>query len=932
MSMKFDIVLYTEGLPFTGNTLNEKALGGSESAFIYLSRELARQGHRVAVYCVCPQPGVYDDVTYSDVSSFRDFLLHGECDIFICSRFSAVFRDVINAKLRILWNHDIITDSKHIMSVLHNIDMSLCLSEYHKRQYLEVVPELETILYTVTNGLDHKLCPIPVKFSDKKHQIMFTSRPERGLIPALQMFEQLGDKSLTLLICNYETIEDPYVKDYEEQCVKYVNALVSAGFDIKIGRFTKEELYAQIGQSKSVLYPSGFPEISCISAMEAQACGTVFLTLDQFALSETVGQRLAKTPEDLFEMLKLSVYDDSWSNDQYQIGFSHAQKYDWGIVAQDIVNLSNAHFQERSKDHDGILDRMVYESELLVAREYAEKFIPDRLPEINHKLRFVDGKESYTELYEDEGTHEAAELGEADIRFKVMADSMKEAGVKNILDWGCHLGTSSIHFANNVPDCTVLAYDISEKAIKKATKRAEKHALNGNVEFTTDVPSGGFDAIFLGEVLEHVANPESFVDDLESRLNPGGKMYLTIPRGAWESVARRENEAKGAVYHVSGFDRRDILDMFGCKQDFKLNMLYRGTGVCADALGNYIIEYTASGVETPKRDFKRKAITYRPYQSISVNIIAKNAERDIEHCISSVINEVDEVIVLDDQSTDATVSRAQNAGARVFVAQKTIASPDFNGFANARNLVLDKSSGKWIFWIDTDERAIGFNKIRRFLDGPAIKAFIVKQHHAQLDSFIEADSPQRLFKCGEGRFVGYIHEQPMCIDDINKPIPNTLILSDTKIAHFGAITESVRKDKAINRNLKLLEIDCRENPTRKMGKILVMRDFVNRIKWAYEATGTFKSKDGLSSMDTIKIFWDKYFKEEKDVIYKNLAFDQLQQAMVMTETGIEVKYGVSVNKANTKQEQVPQVKSIRVFEDELDEFFKDLREAAKSAV
>ncbi len=56
------VVLYTEGLPFTGDTLEQQALGGSETAFISVARELARKGHDVHAYCMCPKPGVFDGV------------------------------------------------------------------------------------------------------------------------------------------------------------------------------------------------------------------------------------------------------------------------------------------------------------------------------------------------------------------------------------------------------------------------------------------------------------------------------------------------------------------------------------------------------------------------------------------------------------------------------------------------------------------------------------------------------------------------------------------------------------------------------------------------------------------------------------------------------------------------------------------------------
>ena len=49
--MKKTIGFVTTGLKFNGHTVNEKALGGSESALIYMARETAKLGHDVTVYC-----------------------------------------------------------------------------------------------------------------------------------------------------------------------------------------------------------------------------------------------------------------------------------------------------------------------------------------------------------------------------------------------------------------------------------------------------------------------------------------------------------------------------------------------------------------------------------------------------------------------------------------------------------------------------------------------------------------------------------------------------------------------------------------------------------------------------------------------------------------------------------------------------------------
>src|SRR5690606_2655336 len=57
---------------------------------------------------------------------------------------------------------------------------------------------------------------------------------------------------------------------------------------INLGSLTKQDLYRELAKTSLLLYPTNFPEISCIAAMEAQAFGVPVISTDDFALRETV--------------------------------------------------------------------------------------------------------------------------------------------------------------------------------------------------------------------------------------------------------------------------------------------------------------------------------------------------------------------------------------------------------------------------------------------------------------------------------------------------------------------------------------------------------------------------------------------------------------------------------------------------------------------
>ena len=56
---------------------------------------------------------------------------------------------------------------------------------------------------------------------------------------------------------------------------------------VQLGPLSKEAYYRHLSESSLMLYPCTFPEISCIAALEAQACRTPIVTTDAFALTET---------------------------------------------------------------------------------------------------------------------------------------------------------------------------------------------------------------------------------------------------------------------------------------------------------------------------------------------------------------------------------------------------------------------------------------------------------------------------------------------------------------------------------------------------------------------------------------------------------------------------------------------------------------------
>lgn len=83
---------------------------------------------------------------------------------------------------------------------------------------------------------------------------------------------------------------------------------------------------------------------------------------------------------------------------------------------------------------------------------------------------------------------------------------------------------------------------------------------------------------------------------------------------------------------------------------------------------------------------------------LSVVIICKNEESRIKTCLESV-KWADEIIVVDNSSTDGTIKIAEKYTDKVF-------QVNLEDFASLRNMAMEKVTGGWVLYIDADERVL----------------------------------------------------------------------------------------------------------------------------------------------------------------------------------------------------------------------------------
>ncbi len=149
--------------------------------------------------------------------------------------------------------------------------------------------------------------------------------------------------------------------------------------------------------------------------------------------------------------------------------------------------------------------------------------------------------------------------------------------------------------------------------------------------------------------------------------------------------------------------------------------------------------------------------------AVSAVINTWNEEKNIKRCINSLTFWVDEIIVVDMNSSDATREIAQKLGARIYIHPPT-------GFVEpARNFAIEKANSEWIFVIDADEEVYEplASKIQTLTSPNHGKSFFrIPRKNIIFGKWIKharwwPDLQIRLFKKGKVTWLNEIHSIPV---------------------------------------------------------------------------------------------------------------------------------------------------------------------------
>jgi glycosyltransferase involved in cell wall biosynthesis/SAM-dependent methyltransferase len=868
------IAIYAGGMPFDGETVKRgESLGGSETAAYYMAVELSNLGHEVVCFVDMPKDGIVNSQPNGPSFEWvgnRDqknphghrfhYMMQTPWDVLIMQRHPQAFITPYNTKLNIWWLHDIglIRNAKAVYQQLVNIDRVFTVSEWHRKQIIKTYDIQAENVTAIKNGVDYSMFE-GIKEERISNSLFYMARPERGLENLVKkdgIMEKLPE--CHLYVCGYDNTT-PNMRQYYEALWQRCKELPNV---TNLGPLGKRELYEWLHKVMLYVYPTTFEDTSCIAVLEANAAGTPVIASKISAVPETI-----KDGGSILVPLKNGQVDDKQfirkvksvlSNTDKWIDLhtkALAKKQSWKEQAKEWDFIFRKDIAQKCNNPTRLIKHYEQMSDIEAIKEFTEgniervkSILPDFIDNYNFYLNdtFAEHYKAYYEYEKNRGVDYGPEDITGTARFQSIAAQLfpllglkegesLEKATGTILDYGCAHGHYTITLAKMLPNCTFVGVDIEQTNIDKAIAWAEKEGLE-NIFFRVDSYETisysdyeDFDVIIAAEVIEHVAKPLDCLEVLHDLLIYNGHMLLSTPYGPWEAQGYKEH--KGWRAHLHHFEREDYRDIFeNYFSNPKVLALPNGP-----LMGHYIVVYQPEpDTELCEINYKRKSCTQSPRETLSVCIIAKDAQFTLGKTLGSIKDIADEIIIgIDKTTTDDTESVAKKFGAKVIYIDPVLES----GFDIARNQTINLATMDWILWLDSDETLEQPELLPQFLRNNQFNGYAIAQHHFSFApaGILRTDYPCRIFRNNKGiKFFGIVHEHPE--RSLNEGVGKVFVLPGIGIMHTGYSTEKIRRGR-FHRNFPLMIRDRQVYPNRELADLLWLRDIAHTVRYSLELNG-----------------------------------------------------------------------------------------------
>jgi len=250
-----------------------KALGGSETAVSYLSQNFPKD-YEIYVTGDVEEETV-GNIRYIHLFNLPNFFKENAIHTIIVSRyvgFLELYSNFLSFYKLYLWAHDtcfhaygsnFLGDVDIIKKWNNRITNVVCLTEWHKKLFTDKYPDIKNKMVTINNGIINEMFKYPLN-QKVPNRFIYTSCAERGLGRLLHLWPQILEKypDAQLKISSYNNFPK---NQEEEKMLEYIKQTPSIEH---LGRLGRDALYELMSTGDVWLYPSYWPETSCITALE----------------------------------------------------------------------------------------------------------------------------------------------------------------------------------------------------------------------------------------------------------------------------------------------------------------------------------------------------------------------------------------------------------------------------------------------------------------------------------------------------------------------------------------------------------------------------------------------------------------------------------------------------------------------------------------
>ena len=279
---------------------DRQGIGGSETSHIEMARRLALRGHEVHSYAPTPFRGPVDGPGGVMWKRFDQIDWNEHCDIWVIYRAPRLADHLPEGATAWLICQDV--DYSREGAALTSERAAkfariVALCETHGEYLRFAHKEAADSVVVSSNGIKaeriRELLANPPERNP--HRLMYASSPDRGMEYLLQVFpkakEHVPDLELHIYY-GFDNIEKVIEHMGKGSVVDLKTARLRALLEQPgvhyHGRMGQMELLGEWFKSGIWCHPSNFTETSCITCMDAQACGAIPITGPVWAIAENV--------------------------------------------------------------------------------------------------------------------------------------------------------------------------------------------------------------------------------------------------------------------------------------------------------------------------------------------------------------------------------------------------------------------------------------------------------------------------------------------------------------------------------------------------------------------------------------------------------------------------------------------------------------------